>query len=83
MKSIRPQGGGLQKEAFKYHLTIGYQVCDVVPKKNLRTRSRKFISTAKQRKARNIVHNPDMGASDNRHQECSNIRGIYYGEKVG
>jgi hypothetical protein len=62
-----------------------YQVCDIVTKKNLRTRQDRDQESllVKQSKER-IVYNPEMnaGTSDNRCNECSDIRGIY-GEKVG
>jgi hypothetical protein len=46
--------------------------------------SQEFQSTSRQRKGRNIVHNPYMGADtyNNRCNKYCNIRGIY-GEKVG
>jgi hypothetical protein len=51
---------------------------------HIEVETKKFISKARQRKDRNIVHKPDMdaGTSDNRRKECSNIRSIY-GEEVG
>jgi hypothetical protein len=44
----------------------------------------KFVSKAKQRKDRNIVHSPDVGwdTSDSRYKECSHVRGIYGGKVV-
>jgi hypothetical protein len=71
------QGGGLQKGR-SLCLALGYQVCDVT-KKNFRTHQGRDqeSSLVKQSKGNiEIVHNPDMGAgtSDNRQNECSNIR---------